>query len=165
MILASELPLPSSMPTTATRFFEECEYDLEDVFSFPSGLPGFEDQRSFLFLKMPDSDPLMFLQSLTEPALCFILLPARVIVPDFEIELTGEERQELHLAAGIEPKIGVNILCGALVCSAPGSAPTANMLAPIVINLKDKIGMQVISSGSHYTCRHPLHFAETVSVC
>jgi flagellar assembly factor FliW len=154
-----------SMPRTATRFFGECDYDEADVFSFPSGLPGFEDQHSFLFLKMPDSEPLMFLQSLTDRALCFILLPVRVIVPDFAIDLSLEERYELRLPAGIQPKIGTDVLCGALVCSAAGSAPTANLKAPIVVNIKEKIGMQVIVGASQYSCRHELGFEEPVAAC
>lgn len=154
------------MPRTATRFFGECEYDTQDVFSFPSGLPGFEDQHSFIFLKVPDSEPLMFLQSLTEHTLCFILLPVRAIVPDFAIELTSEERHELRLPAGIQPQIGTDILCGALICAAAaGDAPTANMVAPIVVNLKDKVGIQVIQGGSQYTCRHPLTLEEAVPAC
>jgi flagellar assembly factor FliW len=152
------------MPITVTRFFGECEYAQEDVFSFPSGLPGFEDQHSFLFLKMPDSEPLMFLQSLMKPSLCFILLPVHAIVPDFEIELTIDEQDELRLPSS-RPKIGTDILCAALVCSAAESTPTANLVAPVVVNLKERIGMQIIMSGSQYNCRHALCFEETVPVC
>ena len=79
------------MPNVLTRFFGELEYQTEALFRFPSGLPGFEDHRNFVFLKKPGLEPLMFLQSLDTRSLCFILLPIRAIDQNFQLELTDDE--------------------------------------------------------------------------
>ena len=46
---------------------------------FPEGLPGFERERRFLPLEMPDQHPLVFLQSAATPALCFVTLPVLAV--------------------------------------------------------------------------------------
>jgi flagellar assembly factor FliW len=153
------------MPNVQTRFFGELEYQSEALFRFPSGLPGFEDHRTFVFLKKPGLEPLMFLQSLDSRNLCFILLPVRAIDEDFQLELTQEEVREIGLLAERTPIIGEDILCAALICSGEGDGPTANLMAPVVVNLHNNIGMQVIHAQTPYSHRHPLLPADAYSPC
>ena len=69
-------------------------------FRFPPGLPGFDEEREFLFLKVPASEPVMFLQSISMRSLCFVLVPILTLVPNFPLALTPEE---LH--ASVSPPI------------------------------------------------------------
>lgn len=144
------------MSYVQTKFFGELEYQNEAVLRFPSGLPGFEDHRNFVFLKKPGLEPLMFLQSLLSRTLCFILLPVRAIDQAFQLDLTGDELREIGLATGRTPIIGEDILCAATICTGEGSVPTANLMAPIVVNLHNNVGIQVIHPETHYSYRHPL---------
>lgn len=153
------------MPNVQTRFFGELEYQGEDLFRFPSGLPGFEDHRSFVFLKKPGLEPLMFLQSLHSRSLCFILLPIRAIDQNFQLELTQDEIREIGLASERTPLIGDDILCAAMVCAGDGKVPTANLMAPVVVNLHNNIGMQVIHAESRYSHLHPLGLGDDHSPC
>lgn len=153
------------MARILTKFFGECECDAGDLYSFPSGLPGFENQRSFFFLKIPGAEPLLFLQSKSTRNLCFVLLPILVVSPKYELQLAAEELSELQLPMDRTPVIGEDILCAAMICSGNGEAPTANLMSPVVVNLKAKIGMQVIHGESGYPHRHPLHFEEAVLSC
>jgi len=153
------------MPNAQTRFFGELEYQSEALFRFPSGLPGFEDHRTFIFLKKPGLEPLMFLQSLHARSLCFILLPIRAIDQNFELELTHDEVREIGLAAERPPVIGEDILCAALICAGEGDGPTANLMAPVVVNLHNNVGMQVIHAETRYSHRHPLLPADAHPPC
>jgi flagellar assembly factor FliW len=159
------------MPNVQTRFFGDLEYESEALFRFPSGLPGFEDRRNFVFLKKPGLEPMMFLQSLDTRSLCFILLPVRAIDENFQLELTHDEVREIGLPAGRTPVIGEDILCAALICASEGicagegDVPTANLMAPVVVNLHNNIGMQVIRAESSYSHRHPVLPAEAHSPC
>ncbi len=152
------------MPNVQTRFFGELEYHGEDLFRFPSGLPGFDDHRSFVFLKKPGLEPLMFLQSLHNRSLCFILLPIRVIDANFRLELTPDELREIGLSAERMPVIGEDILCAAMICTGEG-IHTANLMAPIVVNLHNNVGMQVIHPETHYSHRHPLLPVDAPAPC
>src|SRR6185312_2210575 len=120
----------------ATKFFGERDCDADSIYTFPAGLPGFEDQHSFCFLTVPGSEPLLFMQSTTTQNLCFVMLPILVVDPDYPVALSEDELAMLDLPAGRMPKIGRDILCAALVCSEAGARHTVNLMAPIVVNLK-----------------------------
>ena len=77
------------MPTIRTKKFGSIDYDDADIFEFPAGLPGFEAEQRFLCIERPALRPVAFLQSVSNPELCFITLPARSI-----IRLTPELRAE-----------------------------------------------------------------------
>jgi flagellar assembly factor FliW len=153
------------MPRILTKFFGECDCESSALFSFPAGLPGFEDQTSFFFLSVPGSEPLFFLQSASMRDLCFILLPVQVVDPQYRLELTSEELSELKFRADQRPVIGPDVLCAAIVSSGTGETPTANLMAPIVVGLNAKIGIQAIRGESGYSHRHPLPLEEALLAC
>jgi flagellar assembly factor FliW len=153
------------MPRILTKFFGECDCEPTALFSFPAGLPGFEDQTSFFFLTIPGSEPLLFLQSASMRDLCFILLPVLVVDPHYRLELTADELSELQFSPGQKPAIGPDVLCAAIVSSGNGEAPTVNLMAPIVVGLSAKIGIQAIHGESGYSHRHPLPLEEALLAC
>jgi len=145
------------MPSIRTKCFEEIEYSDPALFHFPCGLPGFEQERAFVFLNRPDNEPLVFMQSALTPELCFILLPVLVVAPRYQLSLDEEALTALQFPAGQQPKIGEEVLCAAIVCTrGDGEAATVNLLAPIVVNLRDRVGIQAIQTQSGYSHRHPL---------
>jgi len=154
------------MPQIHTECLGEIEYQESSVFHFPFGLPGFEDERAFLFLDRPGAEPLIFMQSLATPKLCFILLPILAVDPHYELFLEDETAARLGLP-DTGPRIGTDVLCAAIVCAArrPDDVPTANLLAPVVVNLKRQIGTQAIQPGARYSHCHPLFSQEEVATC
>ena len=148
-----------------TKFFGDRECDADSIYTFPTGLPGFEDQHSFCFLTAPGSEPLLFMQSTSIQNLCFVMMPILVVDPAYQVALTEEELATLELPAGRTPQIGRDILCAALVCSGAGAEPTVNLMAPIVVNLKTKTGIQMIQCESGYSHRHPLRLEEELVAC
>ncbi|MGA2714388.1 MAG: flagellar assembly protein FliW [Bryobacteraceae bacterium] len=153
------------MARVQTKFFGSLEYSPSSVFLFPGGLPGFEEQREFVFLNLPERDPLIFMQSLSTRNLCFVLLPIFVVDPQYGLDFTPEELIELNLPLDRPPAIGKDILCAAMIGSAEGATPTANLMAPVIVNLKERIGAQVIHGDSGYSHRHPLLFEEPALTC
>jgi|YNPBryunderm2012_1023409.scaffolds.fasta_scaffold00984_11 flagellar assembly factor FliW len=139
-----------------TRHFGIVEYERDSVFEFPAGLPGFEDQREFVALQQSHIRPIVFLQSLRRPDLCFITLPVQAIEPGYRLSLSAEDLRLLELPEDRQPEIGKQVLCLAIVAVAEGQPPTANLLAPVVVNLANRRAVQAIMSDSGYSHRHPL---------
>lgn len=139
-----------------TRHFGAIEYQPDAVCEFPAGLPGFEDEREFLPLELPRTRPIVFLQSLRRPELCFITLPVQTIEPAYRLLMSAEDLRLLGLPEDRQPELGREVLCLAIVAVAEGQAPTANLLAPVVINLANRRAVQAIQSDSGYSHRHPL---------
>jgi len=155
------------MPQICTAYFGLLDYTEDTVFHFPYGLPGFEHEHAFLFLKRPHTEPLLFLQSLGNPRLCFILLPILAVDSNYSLDFDAEDLTVLRLNPCREPRIGEDILCAAIVTPGSGSdgEPTANLMAPVVVNLKEQIGMQIIRTDSRYSHRHPIPVGKEVTPC
>ena len=76
-----------------------------------------------------------------------------------------EDLAALHLPAGSQPQIGKDILCAVTVSAADSQRPhpTVDLFAPIVVNLKQKIGIQVVQT--QYSAQHPLRSEEEAVAC
>jgi flagellar assembly factor FliW len=144
------------MPTLSSRNFGPVEYQEESVFEFPAGLPGFEEERRFVPIEHAASRPIVFLQSLNRPSLCFITLPVLVVQRDFKLAISAEDLRTLELAEKRQPAIVADVLCLAVLSVAEGKMPTANLLAPVVVNLKTRRGLQAIQVDSSYSHQHPV---------
>jgi flagellar assembly factor FliW len=153
------------MPRLSTVYFQELEYSNESIFDFPSGLPGFEDQIAFLFVDQPKTRPLVFMQSLLNPSLCFLALPVLVVDPAYRLSLSPEDLTALGLEPGSTPRIGSDIGCFVLLNVAENSPPTVNLMSPVVISLKCRKGIQAIPSASDYSLRHPLVVEKETAPC
>src|SRR5579871_4791688 len=131
------------MPQVITRDFGELECDPSAILEFPHGLPGFETERRFVLIERGPLAPAVFLQSLETPEVCFLTIPVSIVDPDYQIGITAEDVDVLgiELASGIEWEreiLSLAILAG----SAEGV--TANLLAPIFVNPKTRVGVQAV---------------------
>jgi len=138
-----------------TQRFGRIAYEPESVIVFSAGLPGFEDRHRFLAVQLPDTKPLVFLQSLEDPGLCFATLPVLAVEPRYRLRLGGEDLERLGFSGGLQPRIGADVLCLAIL-SLRSSGPTANLLAPVVVNVKNLKAVQAVMGDSGYSHRHSL---------
>ena len=124
------------MLSTETRYFGNLPYEDDSVIEFPDGLPGFENERRFLPVELAAHRPLVFLQSLATPALCFPALPVAAIDEHYRLRLEPADLATLGFPAGARPVMGRDVLCLAIV-SIEANAITANLLAPVVVSMAD----------------------------
>jgi flagellar assembly factor FliW len=153
------------MQRLTSKYFGEMDYQQEAVFEFPSGIPGFESYKSFVFLEQEHTLPLVFMQSLADAGLCFIAVPVHVADTAYRLELAAEDRLLLQMPVDLPIQVGMDVLCLALVTASEGSEPTANLASPIVLNLGKRIGIQAISETSGYSSKHPLLADEEATLC
>lgn len=147
------------MPTVQTKYFGSMSYEGSVVIDFPQGLPGFETERRFLVLTQPASYPLVFVQSAADPDLCFVTAPVRAVRPDYVLSMADEDLALLELPAAKQPRIGSEVLVLAILSLAEDSAPTLNLLGPIVVNLETRRAVQAIQTGGGHSHREPVDAA------
>ena len=128
-----------------TKNFGTINYQPDSELEFPRGLPGFDGRKRFVAVRFVESDPLVYLQSLDDPGLCFITMPVLAVDPRYRLKVNNEDLGEIGLPGGRQPKIGEDVFC-LTVLSMREAGPTANLLAPIVINLKTSRAVQAIAS-------------------
>lgn len=149
------------MAVVETKHFGPLEYDEASALEFPRGLPGFESSRRFLPLHQAENAPLIFLQSLETPSLCFVTVPVFVVDPGYRLQVSAEDLGLIGLPPAA-PRIGADVLCLA-VLSLREDGPTANLLAPVVANLANRKCVQAVAADSGYSHRQPLCAGEAVA--
>jgi flagellar assembly factor FliW len=120
----------------------------------PHGLIGFADYTRAELVYLPDHLPFLWmkLHSATDE-LHFIVIEPGGIVPGYEPEIFDEDAAQLDLRSPAEAMI-LNIVT--LKRQNPVEA-TANLIGPLVVNRRTRIGRQlVISNYSRYTASHAL---------
>src|ERR1700734_2933060 len=103
------------MPEIATKYFGSLEYKEAEVIEFPFGIPAFERESQFLLIEPPASGPLVFLQSVRTPGLCFLALPMGGIDKEYRVAMVLDDLRSLGLAEDRQPAIGSEVRCFAIV--------------------------------------------------
>ena len=134
-----------------TKYFGRMEIKDEQVISFPGGIPAFEHIREFALIPLPGSDLYFCLQSTKEPDTAFLLVKPWDFFPEYDIVLPDEDLKELSIHSREQTNL-YNIL----TLGGNTGEVTANLLAPIVINVKTCLGKQVILPGEAYGTKHTL---------
>jgi flagellar assembly factor FliW len=144
------------MPFADTRRFGALEYSESSVVTFLSGPPGFEDQTRFALVERPEMAPVVFLQSLDRAELCFLAAPVEALLGDYELAMTREDLEGLGMDGSRQPVPGREVLCLALLCAPEKGPVTANLLAPVVVNLDTRAAVQAIRSDARYSHQHAI---------
>jgi len=151
------------MPVLQTKNFGNISFEPDSELEFPYGLPGFESCRKFVAVRFVESDPLVYLQSLEDTGLCFITMPILAADAGYKLQVSDEDLGRLGLRSRQALILGEDVLCLA-VLSLSESGPTANLLAPIVVNLRNRKAVQTIAAESDYPHQFALMPEET-AVC
>jgi flagellar assembly factor FliW len=144
------------MAQVETEYFGTVSYREESVFDFPTGLPAFINETHFVPIESPQHSPLLFLQSKAQPALCFLALPIQVVDPDYRLAVAREDLVSLDLAPDRQPGLESEVAVLVLLSLHDRLAATANLMAPIVVNLKTRRALQAIRQDSKYSHQHPV---------
>lgn len=115
----------------------------DNIFSFPDGIVGFEDQKRFTLFYEEGKPTVFWLQSLDDPQLSFSVVPPDMLNLEYQIELSEADCQLLDLKDAAEALVVV-IVYRDSTTSAGGGKIAANTRSPLVINSRTRIGMQKI---------------------
>jgi flagellar assembly factor FliW len=121
------------------------------VFRFEEGLPGFEQFKQFSLIEEDLNTPFGTLQSVDHPDTQFIIIDPFLFFKEYEFDLPDNVANLLALDQS-KP-----LLVRAIVTIRGDlKDATINLVAPILLNLSEKVGKQVILSNTPYATRHPL---------
>lgn len=142
-----------------TKNFGELEIDEEKIITFPEGLPGFEGEKQFIIINNEDEEnPFQWLQSVSNPELAFVIINPFLVFSDYDINIPRIVQDKLNIED--EKDIAVYSI---VVVPKDLKKMTANLLGPIIINVNERLGKQVILDDSRYTTKHYI-FQQDVEV-
>lgn len=132
-----------------TSRFGEIEVKEDDFIKLPAGLIGFPELKKFVLLDHDKDSPFKWLQSLDDGTIAFVLINPLLFKGDYEVEVTEAEVADLTLENEDDAVISV-------IVTMPTNPQqmTANLKAPLIFNLKNRLGKQIILNSNQYTPRH-----------
>jgi flagellar assembly factor FliW len=132
-----------------TTRFGEIEVQDSELIQLPAGLIGFPELKNYILLDHDKDSPFKWLQSLDDGAIAFVLINPLLFKPDYTVEVSENEVADLDIKKEEDAVISVIIT----MPSNPENM-TANLKAPLIFNLENRKGKQLILSTPEYTTRH-----------
>ncbi|MDR2488135.1 MAG: flagellar assembly protein FliW [Desulfovibrio sp.] len=123
----------------------EREVRLDKVILFPCGIIGFEDAREFTLLQIQENSPLLVLQSMEEPSLGLLVADPFAFVPEYSLDVSDAEQHMLQ-ARDVQE---LAVLVTATIPPGRPEETVLNLLGPIVVNHRARIGLQIPQTGKN----------------
>lgn len=142
-----------------TKYLGEVEVDHDKVLQFPSGLPGFINEKQFILLEMPGNPVFQVLQSVKTSDIAFIVVNPYHFYQDYVIDLDDSLIQNLDISH--EKDV---IVLAIVTVKEPFDTSTLNLKAPIIINSQNQRGKQYILNTDAYPSKAAIASSVSTSV-
>lgn len=134
--------------------FGTSETDEKKIIRFPSALPGFEDLHEFIIIEVANTKPIYWLQSTKNKHIALPVIISFAILDDYDINIRENELE------GLDTENPNDLLIlNVVVIPEDLKKMTANLAAPVVINVKQGIGKQIIIDAAEFPLRYPIYEA------
>ncbi len=134
-----------------TSRFGAIELSDDDVLHFPEGLLGFADLRKFVLLDDPNDEIFAWLQSCENPGIAFPVLEPELFHGSLKIDLARGDVQVLMF----QEKDSLRFFNIITIPEDP-TQMTANLKAPIVINVRTRRARQCVLQDNNLAIREPI---------
>ena len=141
---------------TANTRFGTLVIPEERIIHLPAGLAGFPEAHRFVLLERTAQATLRWLQCLDPEGPTFLVVDPFLVDPHYPLDQVRRAMTDCGLTVGPDEPLAV----AAVVAIPPEpEPPTANLLAPIVVQVDSRRGAQVILHDSGYGTREALRAA------
>lgn len=134
-----------------TKYHGIIDYKEEDIITFHKGLPGFENLRSFILIPLEEDSIFTILHSIEDEGVGLVLVSPFQVDKDYEFKLSDEKISNLKIKSTEEV-----LTLNTVTLRSNIKEITTNLKAPIIINIKEKLGEQIILDNEKYKLKHPL---------
>lgn len=134
-----------------TKYHGCIEYEEKDVIYFEKGIPGFEGLKKFIVFPVEDNEVFSVFHSIEKEDMGIIVTSPFNIEKEYEIQLEEEQIENLKLQDERDA-----LILNTVTLNLDIDKITANLRAPIIINIKEKIGEQIIINSDKYSIKYPL---------
>lgn len=115
---------------------------------FEEGIFGFEHIKEY-YLIDANLAPFMLLQSIEDEAIGFIVCDPFLFFPDYEFDLSDDAKEKLNLEKSDDLLVLVIITLADKI-----EDVSANLVGPIIINIKNHRALQYIINNPKYNTKH-----------
>jgi flagellar assembly factor FliW len=135
--------------TLETGRFGHLSVGNDETIHIPQGVLGFPELTRFCLVDPGDETLILWLQSLEDSKVAFPVLEPKIFRPDYAARLSSAELRELKLE-----NVNQSAVFSILTIPEDVTQMTANLKAPIVVNLKEQVAKQVVLQENEYSIKH-----------
>lgn len=136
-----------------TTRFGNITIDESNFIYFEEGFLGFPDLRQFVFLDDPSDNIFLWLQSCEKPEVAFPLLEPEFFIQDYTVSLSKKDRMDLQLSLNQKPHY-----FSIVTIPEELKEMTANLKAPIIVNMKKHLAKQCVLQESEFEIKYPIFY-------
>ena len=129
--------------------FGEVEVAESDIITMDDGLLGFPTLHGYALISDPEQAPFIWLQSIEEPELAFVVVDPYIFFPGYQILAKSEELQSIGL-----PNISEGTILTIVVIPLNPMDITTNLRGPIVVNPENNKAKQLVLIDDRYHTKH-----------
>jgi flagellar assembly factor FliW len=134
-----------------TKYHGVREYSDEDIIVFKKGLPGFKELKKFITFPLESNNAFSILHSIEDMEVGLVLVSPFAIVKGYEVKIPDTYIKELEIKSHEEVLVLTTVTLSSNIENI-----TTNLKAPIIINIKEKLGEQLIIDSDKYKIKEPL---------
>ncbi len=134
-----------------TKRFGTIEVPQSNVITMRKPILGFEQLSMYCIVAQDEFHPFMWLQSIEDPHVAFIIVNPVVFFPDYRVEVHSKEVADLQI-------VSVERVETYVIVTVPHKYEnmSVNLQGPLLINTENNLGKQVVLVNSNYKIRQPL---------
>lgn len=120
------------------------------IITFGHGILGFCDYHRYVLLAQPETAPFAILQCVDQPEVGFLVTDPTSLVEQLNLGRLNSTLHELEARSSDDLQVLVTL-------TIPAGQPTeatANLVSPILINRRTKLGKQVVLENQTYSHKH-----------
>ena len=134
-----------------TTRFGRIQVQDSDLISFPDGILGFQDLKRFVLLDDPNDEIFAWLQACDDSAIAFPVLEPELFSENYRINLSKADLEALKLSG----LMGTRLLTIVTIPEDP-TKMTANLKAPLVLNIAARLARQCVLQDNNLAIREPI---------
>jgi flagellar assembly factor FliW len=142
------------MTAIHTTRFGDVEVKADQIVEFKDGVIGFSKLKKYVLVESPSMPLVLWLQSMERPDVAFPLIEPWFFKKDYKVVMSDADKITLGLEDAHRTKVFV-------IMTIPEEAErmTINLKAPLVMNIEESLGAQVIQQDRGLEVRVPAHEA------
>lgn len=140
-----------------SKEFGEFEIRDDDIISFNRSIFGFEGKDKYIILKDSPEDDIMYLQSIDDDSLHFVVVDPFAVIPKYEPKLSSDDMKALNIKNTDLSDLRYVLIA---IITEKMENSVVNLKNPIVINSKSKQAIQAMLENEDYVMRYPLFLIE-----
>lgn len=149
--MAEAEPKMSEILSFTNHRLGEIEVEADAILNFPAGILGFSECRRFALLPHRPGTPFFWLVPVERDDIAFVVVNPENFFPEYCPSLTQDQLAPLGLTPEQDHSLGMLVMV-----SFRDGKPTANLRAPLILDLAKRRAVQAVQIGKEFETQAPL---------